>query len=308
MGGWMQGFATLALAVSLAAPTAHALPAPSSVTFEAEAPAPVLAPAMRSAFALPSPLVNDGGLIADRGMGRPKEKAKKPDQEKPEEKPPTGDQPARKRRAGRAPRALSGERARLMLQSLTVPGWGQASLGQRRPALAFGLLEASVWGAFAAFRIQHEMRRETYERTARLFGGIDLGGRDEEFRRIVGFYLSSDEYNRLVVRRDATNLYFGDPAAYDAYIAAHELKGADTWAWGSEGDLARYRTERQAAQRATKHAQDALAAAVINRLLSAIHASRSGAPGLVGNRAYRLQYVPVAGDPTAFRFGLRADF
>jgi len=300
----------MALSIFLATPSAGAFAAPpaAATIFETEPPSPVLAPPMGSAFALPSPLVDDGGLLADRGMGRPKEKAKKPEQEKPEQKPGDGEEPSRRRRTGHAPRVLSGDRARLMLQSLTVPGWGQASLGQRRPALAFGLLEAGVWGAFTAFRIQHQMRRETYERTARLFGGIDLSGRDDEFQRIVGFYLSSDEYNRLVVRRDAANLYFGDPAAYDAYIAQHELKGADTWAWGSESDLERYRTERQSAQRATKHAQDALAAAVINRLLSAIHASRSGAPGVVGSRSYRLQCVPVAGDPTAFRFGLRADF
>ena len=151
-----------------------------------------------------------------------------------------------------------GDRARLMLQSLTVPGWGEATLGRRRSALALGLIELGIWGSFTAFRIQERMRRETYERTARLFGGIDLGGRDEEYRRIVGLYISSEEYNRLVVRRDAANLYFGDPAAYEAYIAAHEIRGADAWAWASEADFLRYRAERQATQRATKHAQDAL--------------------------------------------------
>ncbi len=270
-------------------------PAAARAIFGAEPLEPVPPPVMGSAFSLASPLVDDEELLAARGMGRAKEK---PDAEKR----------ARPRRIGKAPGALSGERARLMLQSLTVPGWGQATLGQRRSAVAFALLEVGVWGSFTAFRIQQQMRRETYERTARLFGGIDLSERDEEFRRTVGFYLSSDEYNRLVVRRDAANLYFGDPAAYDAYIAAHELKGVDTWSWNSEQDLERYRTERQSAQRATKHAEDALVAAVINRLLSAIHASRSGARGAAGQRAWKVQCVPVAGDPTAFRLGLRTDF
>jgi hypothetical protein len=254
-------------------------------------PAP---PSPGAALALPSPAV-EGALLADRGMGRP-----------PRE--PKAEKPARPRAIGRLPQALSGERARLMLRSLTVPGWGQATIGERRAAIAFGLLEAGVWGSFTAFRIQQEMRRQTYERTARLFAGIELSGRDEEFRRIVGFYLSSEEYNRLVVRRDATNLYFGDPAAYDAYIAAHEIKGADAWAWDSEASLLRYRAERQATQRAIKHAHDALAAAVINRLLSVIHASARGARHETGQTSWKVECVPAGSDPTAFRLGLRADF
>jgi hypothetical protein len=266
---------------------------------EPDSPA-VAPPAMGSSFATASEMVEDGWL-ADRGMGR---RPEKPKQAKPAD---TG-APARSRRLGRVPRVLSGDRARLMLQSLTVPGWGQASLGQRRSALVFGLLEAGVWGSFTAFRIQQEMRQQTYERTARMFAGIDLGARDEEYRRIVGYYLSSDEYNQLVVRRDAANLYFGDPAAYDAYVAEHELKGADAWAWGSEADLLRYRAERQEAQRAIKHAHDALAAALINRLISMVHASAGGARKAADQTSWRVECVPAGGEPTAFRLGLRADF
>ncbi len=277
------------------------VPAGPDRIFGAETPVALPPPAMGSEFALASPLVDRDELLAQRGMGTRKEKPRK-------EKPGEPRTPERPRRMGSLPGALSGERARFMLQSLTVPGWGQATLGQRRTALAFGLLEVGVWGSFTAFRIQRQMRRQTYERTARLFAGIDLRGRDEEYRRIIGFYMSSDEYNRLVVRRDAANLYFGDPAAYDAYIAAHELKGADAWSWSSEQDLERYRSERQATQRAIKHSQDALAAAVINRLLSAVHASRSGARRAPGHTSWKVECVPAGGDPTAFRLGLRADF
>jgi hypothetical protein len=209
---------------------------------------------------------------------------------------------------GGLPAALSGERARVMLQSLTVPGWGQATLGQKKSALVFGLVELGIWGTYAAFQIQEHMRENTYERTAFLLAGIDLGGRDEEYRRLVGLYPSSDEYNRLVVRRDAANLYYGDPASYDAYIAQHEIKGDDAWAWTSEDDFQRYRTERQAAQRATKHAQDALAAALINRLVSAIHAARSSPHTAPDAMSWRVECAPEPGDPTAFRFALRADF
>jgi hypothetical protein len=310
------GLVSLPLLIALAGPAAGATPvaqmrplAPAGAwalaeplpVFGEETAARVATPAMVSALAIASAMVDDGALLAARGMGRRPEKPKK-------EKAVDAEKPARPRHPGRLPHSLSGQRARLMLQSLTLPGWGQATLGERRAALAFGLLEAGVWSTFAAFRIQQQMRQQTYERTAQLYAGIDLSARDEEYRRTVGFYLSSDEYNRLVVRRDAANLYFGDPAAYDAYIAEHELKGEDVWAWDSETSLLRYRAERQATQRAIKHAHDALAAAVINRLLSMIHASAGGMRKDATQTSWKLECVPAGGDPTAFHLGLRADF
>lgn len=272
-------------------------PAPA---FGEQTRAPIAPPTIGSTLALASAMVDDDGLLAARGMGRRRER--------PRTVKPADADSSQARRPGRLSRTISGERARLMLQSLTLPGWGQAALGDRRAALAFGLLEAGVWGSFTAFRIQQQMRQQTYERTARLFAGIDVSGRDEQYRRIIGFYISSEEYNQLVVRRDATNLYFGDPAAYDAYIAAHEIKGADAWAWDSEANLLRYRAERQATQRAIKHAHDALAAALINRLLSMVHASAGGARRDAAQASWKVECVPSGGDATAFRLGLRADF
>jgi hypothetical protein len=290
----------------------------SHVGIFGEGPMPTPAPPEGiSEFALFAPLVEDG-LIAQRGMTRPKKTPKSEPRtpadsvegKAPAEEPPAREttRSSRARRMGGLPGALSGDRARLMLQSLTVPGWGQATLGQRRTAIAFGLLELGTWGSFTAFRIQQHMRQKTYESTARLFGGIELGGRDEEYRRIVGLYSSSDEYNRLVVRRDAANLHYGDPAAYDAYVAEHEIRGADRWAWNSEDDFLRYRLERQSAQRASKHAQDALAVAVINRLLSVIHVSRSHPRTAADQTSWRVECAPAGGDPTALRLALRADF
>src|SRR2546428_2505690 len=84
---------------------------------------------------------------------------------------------------------LSAERARILLRSLTVPGWGQATAGRPTAARVFGLAELGVWATFTGFRIQEQMRRESYERTARILAGIDLRGRDDELRRIVGAHL-----------------------------------------------------------------------------------------------------------------------
>ena len=318
----MPRLARLALAlawlVSLAAPAAgagHGFEAATPVAFGAGAPSagpPAAGPAMGSEFAMRSPLLADelldDGLLAARGMTREPKKPKPPKESKPADS--TAAAPAAepaKNEGGGLPGALSGDRARVMLQSLTVPGWGQQTLGQTRAALAFGLVETGIWVSFAAFQVQETMRRHTYEGTARLFAGIDLSGRDEEYRHVLGLYRSSADYNIYVVRRDAANLYYGDPAGYDAYVAAHEIKGADAWAWDSDADLLRYRDERQAAQRSTKHAQDALAAALINRLVSVVLVARSH-PHPADQASWRIECAPAPGDFTAYRLAVRADF
>jgi hypothetical protein len=211
---------------------------------------------------------------------------------------------------------FTAERAQVLLRSLTVPGWGQASQGHMTSAAVFGLIELGVWTSFAAFRIQEHMRRESYERSAQFLAGIDLGGRDEEFRRIVGNYLSSDQYNQYVVFRDAANLYLSDLdhpdyAGYRAYIAEHELRGEDTWTWQSVDDLLRYRAQRKNTHQASIRANTTVAVAVINRLISAVHAARLHTRSVSKDapRSWNFEVTPSdPDDVTAFQLGVRTRF
>lgn len=207
------------------------------------------------------------------------------------------------------PRALWGERAQVLLRSMTIPGWGQAMLGHPTAATTFALADLAIWTSYAAFRIQESMRLNSSTDTARLFAGIDLSGRDDSFRRNVGAYPSSDLYNIYVVRREAANLYFGDPAAYNAYIAAHQLTGSDSWYWVSEDAFNQYHDQRKSAQEAARRANTALAFAFANRMLSALHAARLVHPeGDDSPTGWRLEYTPSPSDPTAFQIGVSARF
>jgi hypothetical protein len=213
-----------------------------------------------------------------------------------------GDQP------GRVMPMLSPERAQILLRSLTMPGWGQATLGRNGAAKVFFLAETAIWASFIAFQVQEQMRRDSYELTARLHAGIDLNGRDEEYRRIVGNYLSSDDYNQFVVYRDAANLYYDNPEAFRDYVAEHELKGADAWRWASETDALRYRSQRKDSQRAEQRSNTSLALAVVNRFVSAVHAMRA-ASRPVEAKSWNFELAPVESDEAlALRCGVRTRF
>ncbi len=221
---------------------------------------------------------------------------------------PAPRKPGRPRR--NAALALTPERAQALLRSMTIPGWGQATLGHRTAGAVFAVAETGVWGSFIAFRIQEQLRRDASIRTARIFAGIDLAGRDEEFLRIVGSYASSDEYNRLVVMRDAANQFYNDPDAYRAYIAKYSLSGTNGWTWQDEASFLRYGAQRKDSQRAALRANTALALAIANRLLSILHVARiAGTRPAPGARSWNFEVVPAGGqDPTAFRCGVRASF
>jgi hypothetical protein len=221
---------------------------------------------------------------------------------------PAPTKPKKTRRASNV--ALTPQRAQALLRSMTVPGWGQATLGHHTSATVFAVAEAGIWASFLAFRLQEELRIDSSIRTARYFAGINLTGRDDEFLKIVGAYASSDEYNLLVVSRDAANQYYDQPELYRAYIAEHSLSGANAWTWQDQASFLRYGSQRKEAQRAALRVNTALALAIANRIVSVLHAARlsSKAP-LPGAASWNFEVVPAGGkDPTAFHYGVRARF
>ena len=204
------------------------------------------------------------------------------------------------------PNGLGSDRARILLQSLTIPGWGQATLGRNTAAAVFGLIEAGIWVSFISFKAQESMRADSYVRTAGLYAGIDLKGRDESFRRVVGQYPSSADYNEFVVYRDAANLYYGDPAKFDEYVQQHSLTGKDSWAWQGPDSYTAYQEQRQASQRAGLRANTALGLAIANRIVSALHAARYA--GQPSSHALRLELLPHDEDPSGTRLALTTRF
>ena len=281
-------------ALLFASALSPATDAPANVALE---PAGMVQPA--NAMVSPLALLSTGIT----GFGEPEEKKAKKSSKKPK--------PAAE---GQSNEGLGPERARILLQSLTVPGWGQASLGHYGSAKAFMAVEAGIWVAFAAFHIQEAQRTDSYLLTARLDAGINLRGFDDEFRRIVGSFASSDEYNLLVVSRDAANIYLSTPGhedlvGYRAYIAEHSLSGAMTWHWTDEQSFLRYSDQRKSSQKAGLRANTALGLAIANRLVSALHAAHlAGHKAAAQQQGWRLDVRPGPDEPGQFRAALSTQF
>jgi hypothetical protein len=297
--------------------TALAAPAPTTPAASCASPFAVASlsiaqdPADGAAMALAtippeaSPMVSKLALLAG-GITAPREPRT--------EKAKKGKQP--RVEAADSNEGLGPARARILLRSLTIPGWGQATLGRHGSAKVFLVAEAGVWGAFTAFRVQQALRTEAYLRTARLAAGIDLRNRDDEFRRIVGAFASSEEYNLLVVTRDAANIYLQDPAnpdfdGYHAYIAKHSLSGDLAWHWADEAAFDRYGGQRKFAHRAGLRANTALGLAIANRLVSALHAARSASRPQAkaeGGTGWRFEVEPGLAQPGVYRAALTTRF
>jgi len=159
-------------------------------------------------------------------------------------------------------------------RSLLIPGWGSLHQGHRNVGLAFLVVEAGLWTTVAVSSGQGSKRSDSALETAQLYAGIDLESHDDNFRKLVSNYQSSDEYNRLVVMREAASLYYGDFASYSAYIDRHSLKGADTWNWSDETQWSSYQDLRRSSERAYQTARFAAAGLIVNRIVAAIVASR----------------------------------
>jgi hypothetical protein len=155
-------------------------------------------------------------------------------------------------------------------------------------------------------QVREAMRQDTYMKTAELFAGSSRG-HDEEFRRIVGVYVSSDDYNLCVgAPRRGKSLLRQSP--YDQYIAEHELKGGDTWRWSAQASFDQYTEERKLTRKAALRANAMLGLAIANRLVSALFAARQAGAPPSAPRSWNLECGPHPEDPKTLALGMRLRF
>ncbi len=186
----------------------------------------------------------------------------------------------------------SGSR-KALLYSLLLPGAGELSLGEHGRANGFFIAEGAIWTHFVWFQVAGHLRKDNYIDQARRHAGVGVSSADDTYWKLLGQYQTSrgtgaDAYEETL-RREARDLYPTSPADQDAWVAERLPSGDRAWAWSSEEAQTSYRATREDSRRAYDRSKYSIAAAIVNRILSAIdtqivsrkqsNAARSERPG-----------------------------
>ncbi len=145
--------------------------------------------------------------------------------------------------------------------SLAVPGAGQFYLGRRDKAKVFVAVETAAWAGFIGFKVYSHWKKNDLIHYAHEHAGADLAGRNDEYLDLVGFYVSTREYNALGRVSDPERPYLDEsPANY--------------WEWQTDKERAVYRNLKNGSREANRRATFMIGIAVVNRIISTIDAIR----------------------------------
>jgi hypothetical protein len=160
-----------------------------------------------------------------------------------------------------APKQKSTVKAALL--SALLPGAGEYYLGNRQKARYFFAAEALTWIGYVSFKIYGNWKEEDYIRFAASNANARLDGKSDEFRDLVGFYNSTDQYNSFGRVFDPERPYLPDTPD-------------NHWRWQSDEDQETYRHLKNRAREADRRAEFMIGVAVVDRIVSVIDAIRDG--------------------------------
>ena len=169
-------------------------------------------------------------------------------------------------------KAPGGKKA--LLLSLLLPGLGEMSLGEKGRATGFFVAEGLIWTHYAWFQVAGSKRKDNYIEQAQAHAGVGVSSADDDYWKTVGQYMTSQgtgpEAYEETLRREARDLYPSDPAAQDAYVTEKLPSGDQAWSWSSTDARDSYKDTRESSRRAYDKSKYSFAAAIVNRVLSAI--------------------------------------
>ncbi len=150
---------------------------------------------------------------------------------------------------------------RAALYSTLIPGLGEYYVGNRGKARIFFATDAVTWIGYASYRIYGHAKEEDYIRFAQTNANAQLEDKSDDFRDLVGFYSSINEYNTLGRVFDTDRPYLVDSPE-------------NHWQWQSEADRGTYRHLKNRSREAYRTADFFIGIAIVTRIVSVIDAVR----------------------------------
>ncbi len=154
----------------------------------------------------------------------------------------------------------SKSRGRAFFQSLILPGWGQYYAESRTMMKVFAVSEVITWGSYFGFRTWSNWLEDDYRTFAATHAGVATAGKPGNYFVDIGRFADIFEYNQAQLRdRDVADLYSENQEFF--------------WRWDSESNRRRYDDLRKRSDRASNRSDFAIAAVVVNHLVSAIQST-----------------------------------
>lgn len=181
--------------------------------------------------------------------------------------------------------------------SLLLPGLGDYLLGHRTRAAGFFIAEAAIWTSFGVFKTQGRLREDSYQEYAVQFAGVTRTGHSDDFYAELRDWDSSDEYEaaiksegRLDMRPDAGQ------AVLEQYYLENRVADFEAWEWQTIYHKVQFQKMRSSSKTAYRRGDFAIAAAIANRIVSALFAysAARSANAELSQQRYRIQFTPPA--------------
>lgn len=192
-----------------------------------------------------------------------------------------------------------------VLSSAVLPGTGELLLGSGSRGEVMVWADGVLIGGLAGLSWYAASRESDARLQAARWAGADHSVKESRYYRALEGYDNADEYNEQV-RSDARARFPQDPARQRSYFDSLAYVGVCSWNWSSDSARYDYWNTRRSSRSAELAGQFALAALVLNRLVSIVDCAffvappgprHSRARGEQQSRLSRVEFTPGVGEP-----------
>jgi len=163
--------------------------------------------------------------------------------------------------------------------SALAPGLGQLYAKNYTKSGLFIASEFAIVFSYFRFQAEKDWSIDSYQKFAYNMAEVPMNS-DDSYYQLIQDFQTSDEYN-LGVESFARNVYLStnspyyNPENYYAYLNSHLIPEDYSWNWGNSKNWNRYKNIRRDKQDYEIYANFALAAAILNRIVSVVDSAIS---------------------------------
>ena len=145
--------------------------------------------------------------------------------------------------------------AKINLQSLLLPGWGEHSLGESKRANEYFIREAALWLIFIGSKKTASWYESDYNAFAELHANVDMTGKNYLFAVNVGHYDSLDDYNETKKRQRSANDKYEEGRKFD-------------WQWDNSTNRIKFDNMRIRSVILDKYSKFSIGGLILHRMVS----------------------------------------